>query len=173
MKAFRPLSITIVLMILGFTAYYFYPEKPLPLNVAIDKIVVYKSERLLLAYSNGHIVKRYNISLGFTPVGKKTFMGDGKTPEGVYTINGKSIHSKFYKNLSISYPSARDSKEAAVYGKKAGSDIKIHGLPNGFPLIGKFHRWYDWTRGCIAVTNREMDELYSAVDIGTPIEINP
>ena len=164
---------SILLTLTGLTAYYFYPEDKLPRDIQIDNIVVYKSKRELLAYSNGQLHKTYKISLGRQPIGSKEFEGDKKTPEGIYFINDKNPNSGYYKNLGISYPDKDDIENAKHLGKSAGGDIKIHGIRNKIGFIGKFHRWFDWTLGCIAVTNGEIDELYKAVKIGTRIEIQP
>ncbi len=157
----------------GLMVYYFYPEAKLPAGIQIDSLVVYKSKRQLLAYANGHPVKTYAISLGRQPVGAKEFEGDKKTPEGIYFISSKNPKSGYHKNLGISYPDKNDIEKAKLLGKATGGDVKIHGLRNGTGFIGRFHRWNDWTLGCIAVTNREIDELYNAVEIGTKIEIKP
>jgi murein L,D-transpeptidase YafK len=141
----------------------------LPNNTKIDALVVYKSERKLIAFSKGKIIKTYSIALGKSPIGAKQFQGDNKTPEGVYFINGKNAHSVAYKNLGISYPNSNDISNSK--GKPTGGDIKIHGLMNNLWFIGNFHRLGDWTNGCIAVNNFEMDELYNSVKIGTRIEI--
>jgi len=97
--------------------------------------------------------------LGRNPVGHKEFEGDKKTPEGIYTINDKNPNSGYYKNLGVSYPNAQDIENAKKLGKPAGGDIKIHGIRNYCGIIGKFQRWADWTYGCIAPTNREMEEI--------------
>ena len=157
----------------GLLIYYFYPEDKLPSNAEIDNIVVHKSERKMLVYSNGELLKIYKISLGRQPVGAKEVEGDKKTPEGIYFINDKNPYSGYHKNLGVSYPDKNDIEHAKRLGKPAGGDIKIHGLRNRFGFIGKFHRWSDWTLGCVAVTNSEMDELYRAVKIGAKIEIKP
>jgi murein L,D-transpeptidase YafK len=94
--------LTIFLLSVGLTIYYFYPEKKLPAEIQIDRLVVYKSKRQLLAYSNGQIVKTYKISLGRQPIGDKEFEGDKKTPEGIYFINDKNPNSGYHKNLGIS-----------------------------------------------------------------------
>lgn len=167
------IKVLTIFMLLGLTVYYLYPENKLPANSQIDKIVVYKSKRQLLAYSNGKLIKTYKISLGKVPIGDKEFEGDKKTPEGFYTINDKNPNSGYHKNLGISYPNQEDIENAKRLGKPAGGDVKIHGLRNKMGIIGKFHRWFDWTLGCIAITDSEIDELYSAVKIGTPIEIKP
>lgn len=167
------ISLTLFLTILGLTIYYFYPEDKLPANTQIDKLVVYKSNRQLLAYSNGQLVRTYKISLGRQPIGDKEVEGDKKTPEGLYFINDKNPNSGYHKNLGISYPNKDDIENAKRLGKPAGGDVKIHGLRNKTGFIGKFHRWFDWTLGCIAVTDKEIDELYGSVKIGTVIEIKP
>ena len=167
------IRLTITLIFLGLTVYYFYPEDKLLINTKIDKLVVFKSKRQLLAYSNGQLVKTYKISLGRHPIGDKEFEGDKKTPEGLYFINAKNPNSGYHKNLGISYPDKDDIENAKRLGKPTGGDVKIHGLRNKTIFISKFHRWYDWTLGCIAVTDEEIDELYNAVKIGTQIEIKP
>lgn len=163
----------IILLILGLVVYYVYPEKKIPDDVKIDKIIIYKSKRQLLVFSQNELIKTFTISIGGEPIGKKEFEGDNKTPEGSYYISDKNSNSGYHKNLSISYPNSVDIKNAKKYGKSTGGDIKIHGIKNGFGGIGKFHRWIDWTKGCIAITDEEIDELFKLVKIGTPIEINP
>jgi murein L,D-transpeptidase YafK len=165
--------LTIFIIFFGLTVYYFYPEQKLPTDIRIDKLVVYKSKRQLLAYSNGELVKTYRISLGRQPIGDKEFEGDKKTPEGLYFINDKNPNSGYHKNLGISYPDKDDIENAKRLGKPTGGDVKIHGLRNRTSFIGKFHRCFDWTLGCIAVTDEEIDELYDAVKIGTKIDIKP
>jgi len=167
------IRLTISLIFLGLSVYYFYPEDKLPADTRIDKIVVYKSKRQLLAYSYGQLVKTYKISLGRQPIGDKEFDGDKKTPEGLYFINEKNPNSDYHKNLGISYPDKDDKENAKRFGRLTGGDVKIHGLLNIIGFISKFHRWFDWTAGCIAVTNEEIDELYNAVKIGAEIEIKP
>jgi murein L,D-transpeptidase YafK len=157
----------------GLLTYYFYQGNKLSKDIEIDNIVVYKSKRQMLVYSNGELIKTYKISLGGQPIGAKEFEGDKKTPEGIYFINDKNLNSRYHKNLGISYPDEDDIENAKQLGKPPGGDIKIHGLRNGIGFMGKFHRLFDWTFGCIAVTNKEMDELYRAVKIGAQIEIKP
>jgi Uncharacterized protein conserved in bacteria len=167
------IRLTITLTIAGLLIYYFYPENKLQNNVQIDNIIVCKSKREMSVYSNGELLKTYKISLGRQPLGRKEFEGDKKTPEGIYSINDKNHNSGYHKNLGISYPGKNDIENAKQFGKSAGGDIKIHGFRNGIGFVGKFHRWFDWTLGCIAVTNQEIDELYDTVKIGTRIEIKP
>jgi murein L,D-transpeptidase YafK len=163
----------IIIFILGLLTYYLIPEKKLPNNVTVDKIMVYKSKRQLLVFTENVLLKTYTISLGENSIGGKEFEGDKKTPEGKYYINGKNLHSGYHKSIGVSYPNSMDVSNAKKNGKSPGGDIKIHGIKNGVGAIGKFHRWFDWTKGCIALTNDEIDELYYLVKIGTPIEIYP
>lgn len=163
--------IGVVVLVAG---YYFFPEKSLAHNVKIDRLVVKKADRKMEAYYKGELLKTYTISLGFNPIGHKEYEGDGKTPEGVYTINDRNPKSGYYLNLGVSYPNEKDRQHASSLGKSPGGDIKIHGLRNGNAgYIGKFHRFKDWTAGCIAVTNDEVQELYDAVILGSEIEIKP
>jgi murein L,D-transpeptidase YafK len=166
------LRIVLALIIIGLI-YYFLPETKLPADAKIDKLIVTKSQRTMEAYSNGQLIKTYKISLGQNPVGDKEYQGDKRTPEGEYKINDKNPNSGFHKNLGVSYPNAIDKREAERKGLDPGGEIKIHGLRNGIGFIGKFHRLFNWTAGCMAVTDNEIDELYSAVNLGTPIIIRP
>ena len=148
--------------------YAYWPEQSLPDGIMADKLVVYKSERKLEFWANHNLIKTYKISLGRNPIGPKEKQGDGKTPEGLYFISDKNPNSRFHLNLGISYPNEEDRKKS----KNPGGDIKIHGLKNGNSWIGKFQRLFDWTDGCVAVTNAEIEELYRSVPVGTSIEIN-
>ncbi|EHQ28535.1 L,D-transpeptidase family protein [Mucilaginibacter paludis] len=169
---FKKAAIALSLLLLtGLTGYYFMPEPKLPAHITIDKMIAIKSRRQLLVYAQGKLIKTYAISLGSCPAGKKQFEHDGKTPDGVYFINAKNPNSVCHKNLGISYPNQADVQQAKKFKLPTGGDIKIHGLTNGLGFIGKFHRWYNWTAGCIALTNAEIDDLYSHTPIGTPIEI--
>lgn len=147
--------------------------QPLPTNTNITRLVVFKNERQMWAYDHDKLVKIYPISLGGTPIGHKQFEGDQKTPEGIYRINERNARSSYHKNLGISYPNAEDKAYAKSQGKSAGGLIKIHGLPNKLPDIGRQHLRYDWTDGCIAVTNNEIDELFNAVVHNAEIDIRP
>jgi murein L,D-transpeptidase YafK len=142
--------------------------------VKADKIVVIKSKHVALLMNNGEIIKAYRVSLGKQPVGRKSRQGDQKTPEGTYIIDSRIADSKFYLALHISYPNDADVKSAHKLGIDPGGSIMIHGLPNGLgKRIGKLHRLSDWTDGCIAVTNSEMDEIWELVPDGVTIEIKP
>jgi murein L,D-transpeptidase YafK len=167
------LLLTVCCAVLTAVAYYFFPEDKLPGNIKIEKIIVRKADSRLEVYAAGELVKSYTVAIGRNAVGDKEFQGDKRTPEGSYIINGKNPGSTYHKNLGISYPHHADREEAKRKNLNPGGDIKIHGLKNGLGFIGKFHRFFNWTAGCIAVTNAEMDELYDHVPIGTPIIIQP
>jgi lipoprotein-anchoring transpeptidase ErfK/SrfK len=139
------------------------------------KMVVDKSDRTLKIYYASELQKTYKIRLGFSPKGKKVKRGDGKTPEGMYNVAYKNANSQYYKSFAVSYPNAEDRAYAQAMGIDPGGDIMIHGLDNKAHLSSKFKHWRgdDWTAGCIAVTNEEMDELWKVVDAGTMIEIRP
>jgi len=151
--------------------WYWYPGKPLPKGVVIDKLVVYKKQRRMNAYAGDILVKTYAIALGKNPLGHKQYEGDNRTPEGIYTINDRNDKSMFHKNLGISYPNNEDMAFAENQGKSAGGAIKIHGLRNRKGYMGKYHTLENWTAGCIAVTNFEIDELYAAVKHEAEIRI--
>lgn len=138
-----------------------------------DRIVVYKKRRIMELMSRGKIMKTYKIALGGQPVGPKRVQGDHKTPEGKYKIDSKNPKSRFYLALHISYPNADDRKRARQLGMSPGGAIMIHGLGKEFGWLGRTHTLYDWTDGCIAVTNEEMEEIWRLVPIGTPIQIFP
>lgn len=137
-----------------------------------DRIVVNKSTRTLLLYSGANVIGRYRVALGRTPEGPKLRQGDGKTPEGDYTISGRNASSAFHRSLRISYPNAADRERARRAGVDPGGDFMIHGLPNGQGSIGQAHRLTDWTESCIAVTNEEIEEIWRLVPNRTPIRIN-
>ena len=149
------------------------PVEPADKPLHADKVVVLKRERTLQLLSQGKVIKTYKVALGGDPVGPKTRQGDHKTPEGLYVLDSRNAHSQFYKSLHISYPSVGDRAAAKQSGVSAGGDVFVHGLPNGYGWIGAGHRAKDWTDGCVAVTDEEIDEIWLAVANGTPIEIRP
>lgn len=148
-------------------------DAPLPANAVADRVVVLKSQRELRLMRGGELLKMYKISLGGNPVGSKARQGDGRTPEGLYTISGRNSKSQFHLSLRVSYPTAEQAAHARTAGYNPGGDIFIHGLPNGWGSIGKGHLLRDWTDGCIAVTNAEIEEVWRAVPNGTVVEIRP
>lgn len=138
-----------------------------------DKILIVKSTHTLSLISDGRVLRSYKVALGRSPVGPKTRKNDHKTPEGLYTIDAKKDHSRFYRALHISYPNAQDRARAQAAGYDPGGDIEIHGIENGLGWIGRLHRSIDWTDGCVALTDKEMNEVWNAVKVGTPVEIRP
>lgn len=146
---------------------------PLPDNAKADNIVVLKSDRKLLLIKDGKLLKAYRISLGFAPLGSKEREGDGRTPEGRYRIDARNADSRFHLSLHLSYPTPDQAAAARERGLDPGGMIMIHGLQNGMAVLGRLHQLRDWTRGCIAVTNSEIEEIWRAFPIGTPIEVRP
>jgi murein L,D-transpeptidase YafK len=173
------LKILLVLLLLlclaaaGVAGYAYLNLNPLPGVAVADRVLVEKSRRRLTLLRDGKTLKTYSVALGGAPSGAKEFEGDQRTPEGIYTIDFHKPDSDFHLALHISYPQLPDVERAAAEGRSAGSDIMIHGLPNGRSWIGRFHRRRDWTAGCIAVTDFEIEEIYRAVPDGTPVEIQP
>jgi murein L,D-transpeptidase YafK len=141
--------------------------------VSVDQIIVYKSERKLVLLARGQELKSYRVALGGEPVGPKVRQGDHRTPEGSYVLDSRNPNSHFYKAFHISYPSSKDVAVAKKLGVSPGGDIMLHGLPKEYAWVGKAHTLHDWTDGCIAVTNEEIDEIWKVVRVGTPIEIKP
>ena len=137
----------------------------------IDRIVIDKSERQLRAYSKGAIVRRLPVSLGRDPEGPKQQEGDNRTPEGVYPLTEHKRDSGYHLALRVGYPTPGEAVVAQRQDREPGSDIMIHGLRNGFGWIGTVHRSVDWTRGCIALTNGEMEWLYRSTSAHTVVEI--
>lgn len=143
------------------------------LDVVVDRVVVYKQQRKLLLLAQGKEVGSYKIALGSEPIGSKTRQGDHRTPEGSYVLDSRNANSRFYRAFHISYPSPRDIAAAKALGVNPGGDIMLHGLPKEYAWVGKAHTLHDWTDGCIAITNEEMDEVWRLVRVGTPIDIKP
>ncbi len=140
---------------------------------AVDLVVVDKGERVLRLLVGGRVLLSYPIALGRNPAGHKERAGDCRTPEGRYVLDRRNARSKFYKSIHISYPNSRDLAEARRRGVSPGADIMIHGLPRGFEDLADCHFARNWTKGCIAVNNAQMDEIWRLVPDGTPIVINP
>jgi murein L,D-transpeptidase YafK len=142
-------------------------------SVHADRIVVYKSRRKMELLSEGKVVKSYRVALGGNPVGPKTKQGDHRTPEGIYRIDSRNPNSRYHLALHVSYPDAEDRERARKLGVAPGGDIMIHGLPERYAFLGALHTKYDWTDGCIAVTNAEIEEIWKLVPVGTVVEIRP
>jgi murein L,D-transpeptidase YafK len=138
-----------------------------------DKIVIVKSTRTMTLLSGSTVLKTYKVALGTVPVGPKHTEGDHKTPEGSYIIDARNPQSQFHLSLHISYPSTADRQRAAKLGARPGGAIMIHGLAKSFAYLGPLHRQTDWTDGCIAVTNAEIEEIWKLVPLGIKIDIRP
>ena len=139
----------------------------------IDSIVVEKGARKLALFRRGALVRAYDIALGGQPAGHKMQRGDKRTPEGLYYIESRNPNSRYHLALRISYPNAYDLWRSRALGVPPGGDIMIHGLPNGQGYVGEAHRQDNWTEGCIAVTDQEIEQIWSTVPVGTPILIKP
>jgi murein L,D-transpeptidase YafK len=144
-----------------------------PAPAYADSMVLDKSDRRLSLFARGVLVKQYIVALGRNPVGDKKSRGDGRTPEGMFTIEGHNPQSKYHLALRISYPDAAHRAAARRRGVAPGGDIMIHGLPDAFASVGALHRQQDWTEGCIALTNAEIEQIYRAVPNGARILIKP
>src|SRR5579863_95934 len=138
-----------------------------------DSILILKKDHVMELLSAGKVIGTYKVALGQGGLTPKQREGDARTPEGHYVIDAKNEHSAYHKALHVSYPNAEDRKRAAKLGVPPGGAIMIHGLPNGKGWVGAGHRLYDWTLGCIAVTDEEIDEVWKLVPVGTPVEIRP
>ena len=171
--------ILLALIVLGTIGYTKFMARvgsgtPPPMAAAseqADEVLVLKDSRELQLLRGGQVIKRYDVSLGASPQGHKREEGDEKTPEGRYTIDWRNQGSVAHLSLHISYPNAEDTAHAQARGVSAGGNIMIHGLPNGWGVFGRLHLLYDWTNGCIAVTNAQMRDIWSQVPNGTPITI--
>ena len=140
---------------------------------AADKILIEKKERRLTLISKGKVLKTYKIALGGNPNGPKERQGDNKTPEGTYVIDSRNKDSRYHLSLHISYPNGKDKKQAKELGVSAGGDIMIHGIKNGFSWVGDSHTEADWTKGCVAVTDEEIEEIDKLAPNGTIVDIRP
>jgi murein L,D-transpeptidase YafK len=138
-----------------------------------DSILIFKKDHVMELLAGGKVIRTYKVALGSGGLAPKECEGDGRTPEGHYVIDSRNEHSEYHKALHVSYPNPEDRKRAAKRGVSPGGAIMIHGLPNGKGWIGAAHRAMDWTLGCVAVTDQEIDEVWKLVPVGTPVEIRP
>jgi murein L,D-transpeptidase YafK len=167
-KGFRSL-----ILICCLICFSFWPILTSASLIQADKVVVIKSKRIMMLMRDSEIMKVYRVALGKQPNGSKIKSGDQKTPEGTYILDSRKSDSKFYRAIHISYPNESDILKAKRLGCAPGGAIMIHGLPKQLEDLGKAHRLWDWTDGCIAVTNSEIEEIWELVPDGTPIEIKP
>jgi murein L,D-transpeptidase YafK len=144
---------------------------PTPLAGTVDHVLIDKSDRRMTLYRDGHPVKSYPVSLGFAPVGAKTMEGDGRTPEGRFRIDRRNPQSSYHLSLGIDYPQSRHRSAARKAGVSPGGDIFIHGQPN--VRKGRSDLSGDWTAGCVALTDDQIEEVWGAVPMGASVEIRP
>jgi murein L,D-transpeptidase YafK len=149
------------------------PPPSVPPEAQADLVEVFKAARRLELKRGGRLLKSYRVALGFAPVGHKEREGDGRTPEGSYTIDARNPKSAFHLSLRVSYPDDRDRARAAAAGVPPGGDIYIHGLPNGLRKFFTSHPAKDWTTGCVAVRDAEIREIWSLVPTGAKVVIRP
>jgi murein L,D-transpeptidase YafK len=149
------------------------PKAKSPPEEPADRMLIEKAARKLTLYRGQNVIRTYRVALGSQPTGKKQCQGDKRTPEGRYIIDGRNKGSRYHRSLRISYPNAADRDAAKRLRCNPGGDIMIHGLTNGYGWVGKLHTTVDWTLGCIAVTNQEIEEIWNLVPNGTPIVIHP
>jgi murein L,D-transpeptidase YafK len=142
-------------------------------TVQADLVVVEKSARLMTLFKDRKSIRTYKIALGRSPKGAKFRQGDRRTPEGFYTIDGRNSESRYHLSLHISYPNVRDLEIAGLLRVPAGNGIAIHGVSEDYEWMGRYHAALNWTDGCIAVTNEEIEELWSLVPDGTEVQIKP
>jgi len=161
-----------ILFCMGFVCYAWYPIPPVDGGPA-NKVIVVKHEHRMTVYRGDQELRIYHIALGRVPFGPKSRAGDHKTPEGAYLLDSKNPRSAFHLAMHVSYPNAADREHAATEKVDPGALIMVHGIKNGWGWIGRWHRLVDWTDGCIALTNAEMDQFDQLVPPGTPIEIRP
>ena len=139
----------------------------------VDAVLVIKSEKRLYLLNNGVPFASFSTTFGANPTGHKQAQGDERTPEGDYLLDYKNPNSKFYKSIHISYPNAEDRANARRLGVDPGGDVMIHGQANGWEWAAALVQFFPWTDGCIALSNQDMEQVWMAVDPGTPIEIRP
>ncbi len=165
--------VAILFLVLIFAAVATAPPAAAQTIGKADRILVLKAKRRLLLLRGGVVLKSYPIALGSHPRGPKRREGDGRTPEGLYVIDGRLARTPYHLALHISYPDARDIRRARTAGRDPGDAILIHGMPAPFGRTDPVRFYRDWTNGCIAVGNIAIEEIWNAVDDGTPIEIRP
>jgi murein L,D-transpeptidase YafK len=170
-RAFTAIGMIGALSIAGAVPFFDEARAPLPDQLMADSIVVDKSTHRMSLFKDGQMLRTYRVSLGRGGPEPKSREGDARTPEGTYFIDRRNPRSCCHLALHISYPSAAEVAAARARGVSAGSDVEIHGIRNGLGWLGRWHRAMDWTSGCIAVTNSEMDEIWRVVPDGTPVVI--
>lgn len=160
--------IKIILIVITTLALVGCSKRNVYRGPTVTRVIVNKGAREMFLMHNKRVLKSYSVGLGFAPKGHKAIEGDGRTPEGEYIIDRRNPNSQFHLSIGISYPNAQDIANARIIGKQPGGDIFIHGRPKKYAKGGQ-----DWTAGCIAVSDRQIEQVYRMVRNGTPITINP
>jgi murein L,D-transpeptidase YafK len=171
--AVRRTILPIVLLIAGGSTMGLSPPSDAWAALKADMVRVVKSKKRLYLIKDEQVFASFRVKFGADPKGHKVQQGDEKTPEGPYYVTYKNANSAYYKSIHISYPNAEDKENARRLGVDPGGDIMIHGQPNGYEWATFFIQLVNWTDGCVALTNRDMDKVWDAIDPGTPIEILP
>jgi murein L,D-transpeptidase YafK len=167
----RLLVISAALIVAIAIALHFSSKRP-ALQQRVAKVVVLKTQhKLLLLDAGNNVIRSYAIAIGRGGLQPKERQGDHKTPEGFYIVDRRKENSRFHRALHVSYPNDSDRERAQRLGVDPGGDIMIHGIENGLGWVGRLHRVVDWTDGCVAVTDPEIEEIWAAVPDGTPVEI--
>jgi murein L,D-transpeptidase YafK len=161
-----------VLLVFCGTAAGLPAQQTAPAQKA-DSVLILKKDHVLELLAGGKVIRSYKVALGQGGLAPKEREGDARTPEGHYIVDAHNADSHYHRGLHVSYPNAEDRKRAAKLGVSPGGAIMIHGLPTGKGWVGPAHRLYDWTLGCIAVTDQEIEEIWALVPVGTPVEIRP
>lgn len=172
-KCEMQLRLVLIAVLLSFSSQIMRAVPAAATQQSADSILILKKDHVMELLAGGKVIRTYKVALGQGGLDPKQREGDARTPEGHYVIDARSDHSKYHKALHVSYPSAEDRRRAARMGVAPGGAIMIHGLPNGKGWVGARHRLFDWTLGCIAVTDEEIDEVWKLVPVGTPVEIRP
>lgn len=163
-------------LVLAFTGIVLWAQQSaaaLPDDIRANRVVVKKSSRTLELYRGVELLRSYQVSLGRNPMGPKQREGDGRTPEGEFTLDYRKANSSFHRALHISYPTPEYAATARAQALDPGGLVMIHGIRNGLGFVGRLHTLVDWTDGCVAVTNSEIEEIWRVVPDGTPIVIEP
>lgn len=166
-------ALVIAILLAGVIGWAHLGAEPLPEGTRADRVRVHKAARTLELYRGDELLRTYRVALGRHSLGHKQQEGDGRTPEGHYVIDYRKLDSAFHRALHVSYPSPADSAFAKARNLAPGGLIMVHGIRNGLGFLGRLHRLRDWTSGCVAVTNSEIDEIARVVPDGTPIDIEP
>jgi murein L,D-transpeptidase YafK len=162
----------VVLIAIGMTVYYFFPESSLPGDKPVERLELYKAKKIMIAYAGNEVLKTYAVSLG-KKGGRDRFDDEDKLPDGEFVVADKNKRSSLYKSIIFISRQEYDEIQNKSKPVKKGGPNQIHGMKRGYGFIGKFHRWVNWTKGGIALTDQEIDDLFRLIEPGTQVIINP